>query len=243
MCRPCKPDRDTNMIKKDRVAVITGATGNLGSVVAGALAGEGARLALLSTNEDKLEKLAGSLKLPEERVFTGAFDRTTGEGTKQAAAAVIEKYGKVDILVHVVGGWTGGKRVVDTTAEDVVGMLDQHLWTTFYLAQAFVPHLEANKWGRIVVVSTPFASKPPVELSAYVVGKAAQEALILSIAKESGGAGVTANILQVRSIATAGDAAKKASATGPDEITAAILYLCSDEAGMVNGARLPLYGG
>ncbi len=230
------------MFKQDRVAVITGATGNLGSVVARALASEGARLALLSTNEDKLEKLASALQLPDDRVLTGAFDLTTAEGTKQAASAVIEKYGQVDILVHVVGGWTGGKRVVDTPAEDVSGMLNQHLWTTFYLAQALLPYLEANKWGRIVVVSSPFASKPPVELSAYVVGKAAQEALILSIAKESASAGVTANILQVKSIAAANETPKKASATTPEDITAAILYLCSDEAGMVNGARLPLYG-
>jgi NAD(P)-dependent dehydrogenase (short-subunit alcohol dehydrogenase family) len=231
------------MFKQDRVAVITGATGNLGSVVARALASEGARLALLSTSEDKLEKLARSLQIPDDRVLTGAFDLATAEGTKQAAAAVIEKYGQVDILIHVVGGWTGGKRVVDTPAEDVSGMLDQHLWTTFYLAQAFVPHLEANKWGRIVAVSSPFASKPPVELSAYAVGKAAQEALILSIAKESASSGVTANILQVRSIAAPNEVPKKASATSAEDITAAILYLCSDEASMVNGARLPLYGG
>lgn len=228
------------MIKKDRVAVVTGATGNLGTVVAKALAGEGARLALLSTSEEKLEKLAGELKLADDRVFTGAFDLATADGAKKAAAAVIEKYGHVDILIHVVGGWTGGKRVADTPVEDLEGMLNQHLWTTFYLAQAFVPHLEANKWGRIVVVSSPFASKPNAELSPYVVGKAAQEALILAIAKESGGAGVTANILQVKSI----DAKKeKSSSTSPDEITAAMLYLCSDEAGMVNGARIPLYGG
>lgn len=232
------------MIKKDRVAVITGATGNLGSVVAAALAGEGARLALLSSNQEKLNALSADLKLPEDRVFTGAFDLTSAEGNKDAAAAVIEKYGRVDILVHVVGGWVGGKRVADTPVEDVSNMLSQHVWSTFYLAQAFVPHLEANKWGRIIVVSSMFASKPAAEQSAYVAGKAAQEALILAIAKESAPSGVTANVIQVKSIAPANESPKKsASSTTPDEITSAILYLCSDEAAMVTGARLPLYGG
>ncbi|MEO5954002.1 MAG: SDR family NAD(P)-dependent oxidoreductase, partial [Chloroflexia bacterium] len=99
------------MIKKNRVAVVTGATGNLGSVVAKALASEGARLALLSTSEEKLAKLAGELQLGDDRVLTGAFDLATADGVKQAAAAVIKMYGQVDILIHVVGGWTGGKRV------------------------------------------------------------------------------------------------------------------------------------
>lgn len=236
------------MIRQDRVAVITGATGGLGSVLARALAQEGARLALLSTSEEKLQRLAGGLALSPERITTGAFDLTTEDGARQAAAAVMQKYGKVEILAHVVGGWTGGKRVPDVPAEDVVGMLNQHLWSTFHLAQAFLPHMEANGWGRMVVVSSPFASNPPVELSAYVVGKAAQEALVLSIAKESAGAGVTANILQVRTIDAGHErdrepSPKNAHWTTPEEITAAILYLCSDEAQVVNGARIPLYGG
>jgi NAD(P)-dependent dehydrogenase (short-subunit alcohol dehydrogenase family) len=80
-----------------------------------------------------------------------------------------------------------------------------------------------------------------------VVGKAAQEALTLAIAKESAGSGVTANILQVRTIDADRErdrnpSGKNASWTTPEEITAAILYLCSDEAGVVNGARIPLYG-
>jgi NAD(P)-dependent dehydrogenase (short-subunit alcohol dehydrogenase family) len=235
------------MIQQDRVAVITGATGSLGSVLAHALAREGARLALLSTSDEKLQRLAAELDLPQDRVLTGAFDLTTADGARQAASFVSEKYGQIDMLLHVVGGWTGGKRVTDLPAEDVLNMLNQHLWSTFHLAQAFLPHLEANSWGRIVVVSSPFASNPSPELSAYVVGKAAQEALILSIASESARSGVTANIIQVRSIDAThqrdrAPSPKNASWTTPEEITAAILYLCSDEAQVVNGARIPLYG-
>lgn len=236
------------MIKQDRVAVITGATGSLGSVVARALAKEGARLALVSSGEDKLKKLASELELPKDRVLTVAADLTTAEGAKQAASAVVQQFGSLDMLIHVVGGWSGGKRVADVSADDVDSMLNQHLWSTFHMAQAFLPHLESNGWGRIIVVSSPFASNPSVELSAYVVGKAAQEALILSIAKESAGKGITANILQVRTIDANHErdrepSKKNASWTTPEEITAAILYLCSDEAGMVNGAKIPLYGG
>jgi NAD(P)-dependent dehydrogenase (short-subunit alcohol dehydrogenase family) len=180
-------------------------------------------------------------------LLTGAYDLTTADGARHAAEAVVGKYGRVDMLLHVVGGWTGGKRVTDVPAQDVQNMLNQHLWSTFHLAQAFLPHLQANGWGRIVVVSSPFASNPPPELSPYAVGKAAQEALVLSIAREVAGTGVTANILQVRTIDAAHErnrepSPRNASWTTPEEITAAILYLCSDEAHVVSGARIPLYG-
>jgi NAD(P)-dependent dehydrogenase (short-subunit alcohol dehydrogenase family) len=235
------------MIDKERVAVITGATGGLGSVVARSLAERGLRLALLSTNIEKLKGLAGELGPADDRVLVGAYDLTSHEAVQEAASAVIEKFGRVDILVHLVGGWTGGQVATEVPAEEVTGMLDQHLWTSFHMAGAFVPHLLANRWGRIMVVSSPLASNPPAKMLPYVVGKAAQEALVLTVAKEVAGTGVTANILQVRAIDTKHErdrepTSKNANWTTPEEITAAILYLCSNEARMVNGARIPLYG-
>jgi NAD(P)-dependent dehydrogenase (short-subunit alcohol dehydrogenase family) len=236
------------MIDKDRVAVITGATGNLGSVVAGSFSKQGLKLALLSTNVERLEGLASELGLPKDRVLTGAYDLTSHEAVREAAATVLEKFGRVDILVHLVGGWTGGQPVTEVAEEEVAGMLKQHLWTTFHLAQAFVPLLTASKWGRIIVVSSPLATNPPAKMAPYVVGKVAQEALVLTVAKEVAGSGVTANILQVRSIDAKHErdqqpSSKNANWTTPEEITAAILYLCSNEAHVVNGARIPLYGG
>ncbi len=236
------------MIDTDRVAVITGATGATGSTIARSLAEQGARLAIFSTSAEKLEKLASKLGLPKERVLTGAHDLTQAEGAQEAAKQVMEKYGRVDILAHVVGGWTGGKALTEVPASEVSNMLNQHLWTTFNLAQAFVPHLTANGWGRIVVVSSPLAFNPPANMGPYVAGKAAQEALILTLARELAGSGVTANILQVRTIDTkherdAQKTSKNANWTTPEEIASAVLYLCSNEAHVVNGARIPLYGG
>ena len=235
------------MIEKDRVAVITGATGSLGTVVAQSLAEQGLRLALLSTNIEKLEGLASELGLPKDRVLTGAFDLTSREAMQDATAAVLEKFERVDILVHLVGGWKGGQAVTEVTAGDLTAMLDQHLWTSFHLAQAFVPHLVANRWGRMIVVSSPLASNPPAKMLPYVMGKAAQEALMLTVAKEVAGSGVTANILHVRAIDAKHErdqqpSSKTANWTTPEEITAAILYLCSNEAHVVNGAKIPLYG-
>ena len=236
------------MIEKDRVAVITGATGALGSVVAQALAEQGVRLALISTNEEHLRSLADRLSMPGERLLMGAFDLTTPEGAQGAADKAMEKFGRVDILLHLVGGWTGGKSLGDVDPGEVQNMLDQHLWSTFHLARAFVPLLAANGWGRIIAVSSPLASNPPANMAPYVIGKAAQEALMLTIARENRDKGITANVLQVRTIDAKHErdrepSTKNAGWTTPEEITAAILYLCSSSAHVVNGARFPLYGG
>ena len=236
------------MISEGRVAVVTGATGGLGSVAARSLAQEGVRLALFSTSTEKLNRLVGDLGLPDEQVLTGAFDFTQAEAGRAAAEAVMAKFGRVDILLHLVGGWTGGTPLAEVDAGELANMLSQHLWTTFHLSQAFVPRLVENGWGRVIVVSSPLASNPPANMGPYVAGKAAQEALVLTLAREHARSGVTANILQVRTIDTQHErdtapTSKNANWTTPEEITAAVLYLCSDEARTVNGARIPLYGG
>jgi NAD(P)-dependent dehydrogenase (short-subunit alcohol dehydrogenase family) len=105
----------------------------------------------------------------------------------------------------------------------------------------------ANGWGRIIAVSSPLASRPAAKMSPYIIAKAAQEALLLTLAQEIKGSGVTANLLQVRTIDVKGEKVSKptpenaAWSTLP-EIMAAVMYLCSEEAGSVNGARIPLYG-
>ena len=83
-------------------------------------------------------------------------------------------------------------------------MLRQHLWTTFHLAQLLVPHMSANGWGRLIVITSPSAGAPPANGLPYAVGKAAEETLMLTLAEELKGTGVTANIIRVRMIDTSG---------------------------------------
>lgn len=220
-----------------RVIVITGATGGLGRVVARAFAEQGASLALLSKDQGKLEALAAELKLPPERILARAADLLDPDAVRDAAEAVSAKYGRVDALIHLVGGWTGGKTLAESDLEDFSFMLDQHAWTTVHLLRAFAPKLAENRWGRVIAVSSPFATNPSATMGAYALGKAAQETLLLTLADQFKGTSVTANLIQVKSI----DIKGTGKGTSPDEIVAAMLYLCSDAAGKVNGTRIPLY--
>jgi NAD(P)-dependent dehydrogenase (short-subunit alcohol dehydrogenase family) len=236
------------MSLENRVAIITGATGNLGRVVSANLAKQGARLALVGTNNERLKKLGSELNLSAERLLTHAANLRDPNSARELAQAVDEKFGRADILVHLVGGWLGGKTVVEFAAHETDEMLQQHLWTTWHLAQAFVPRFSANHWGRLIVISSPTATRPVEKSAPYAIAKAAQETLMLTLAQELKGSGVTANVLQVRTIDAQHERDKartphNASWTTPEEIAAAIFYLCSDEAHVVNGARISLDGG
>ncbi|HTX90009.1 MAG TPA: SDR family oxidoreductase [Anaerolineales bacterium] len=235
------------MSLENRLAVITGATGGLGSTLARALASHGANLALLDIDPNKLETLAKSLDLPKARLLTQTVDLLDPEAAKTTAGAVAKNFGRIDILLHVVGGWTGGKSLVEAPADDLAFMLNQHVWTSFNVLQAFVPYLVKNGWGRVVMVTSPSAARPSAKGGPYAIGKAGQEALMLTLSNELKGTGVTANLLQAKTIdvkreKVSSPSADNASWTTPEELTSAALYLLSDEAGTINGAKLPLFG-
>lgn len=221
-----------------RVIVITGATGALGQETARVFAARGHSLALLDHNSEKLDSLARDLNLPSERLYTRVVDLLDAPALRATAEAVSVKFGGVHALIHLVGGWTGGKSIPESSADDLTFMLNQHAWTTFHLFQAFVPHLVASGWGRVITLSVPLTVHPAAKMGAYAAGKAAQEALVTTLAEEVRGQGVTANIIHVQSI----DAKGTGKGTNPAEIVAAMMYLCSEEAAQVTGARIPIYG-
>ena len=220
-----------------RTIVITGATGALGSLTAKTFAARGHSLALLARDSNQLDSLARELTLPSERLFTSVVDLRDAQAVHSTGEAVFAKFGGVHGLIHLVGGWTGGKTLAETSIQDLESMLGQHVWTTFHLFQAFSPKLAASGWGRVITISPSTVQNPPAKRGVYTAAKAAQETLVLTLAAELKESGVTANIIQVQAI----DVENKGTGTTPDVIVAAIQYLFSDQAGKVNGARIPLY--
>lgn len=221
----------------NRTIVITGATGALGSKTAHAFAARGHSLALLDFDQSKLDSLVRDLNLPGERLFTSIVDLRDAQAVHSAAEAVSARFGAVHGLIHLVGGWLGGKTIPETSEDDLTSMLGQHVWTTFHLFRSFMPILEKSNWGRVITVSPSTVSNPLPKRGVYTAAKAAQENLVLTLAAELKESNVTANIIQVKAI----DVDNKGTGTTPDEIVAAMLYLFSEEAAKVNGARIPLY--
>ena len=230
-----------------RVAVISGATGGLGSVVARSLEERGASLALLDRDPEKMASLTASLSLPESRIFARTVDLLDLSETKSTAEAVAAKFGRIDIVLHLVGGWTGGKTILEAPSDDLTFMLNQHIWTSFNITKAFIPYLIRNGWGRVIMVTSPYAAHPTAKGGPYAISKSGQEALIMTLSQELKDTGVTANLLQAKTIdikreKISAPSPDNASWTTPEELASAILYLLSDKAGTVNGAKIPLFG-
>jgi len=228
-----------------RVAMVTGATGGLGRVLVPDLAADGWGLVLVGSSGDRLKKLIDEFGLDPDRTAAVAANLREQQAAVSAIDAAYERFGRVDALAHLVGGWTGGMNIGRSPDDPYRDMLDQHFWTSLNMVRELAPRMIDAGFGRIAAVSSPMAATPDASMSAYGVGKAAQETLFAALAQEVAGTGVTVNVVRVRAIDTAaGEAGSdKAYATAPAEISAAIRYLFSDAARVVNGQHLGLHGG
>jgi NAD(P)-dependent dehydrogenase (short-subunit alcohol dehydrogenase family) len=228
------------------VVLISGATGVLGRAVATRFALDGARLALCGRDESRLNNVANELNLNDGTWLAVAGELTDATAARAVTEAVIDRWNRIDVLVHVVGGYSGGTPVADINPDEIRSLLDQHLWTTLWICQQVVPGMLKRGFGRILAVSTPFASEPGAKGSSYAIAKSAQELLLRALAKEVAGSGVTANLVMVKTIdekheRESDPSPKNAGWTTPEEIAEAFAYLASPAAGAINGARIPLY--
>jgi len=221
----------------DRVIVITGATGVLGRVVSAQFAESGARLALLARSEEDVAALASGLPGGADRHAGFAVDLGDAASARAAAAAVRERLGPPAVLLHLVGGYAGGTPFVDGDDEEFRHLLDLNLWSTIHAVRAFLPDVLAAEHGRIVTVSAYVAAAPTPKHAAYAATKAAVEALTISVARDLAGTTATSNVVVLRAI---GD--EKPTEQRPEEIAAVMAFLCSPEAGTINGQRIPLIG-
>ena len=221
----------------DLVIAISGATGELGRVVSARFAASGARLALLARNEEEVAALASELPGGSERHAGFAVDLDDAASATAVAAAVRERLGPASVLLHLVGGYAGGTPFVDGTDDEWTHLLDLNLWSTVHAIRAFLPDVMAAEHGRIITVSTYVAATPTPKHAAYAASKAAVEALTISVGRDLAGTTATSNVVVIRAI---GD--EKPTDTRPEEIAAAMAWLCSPEAGAINGQRIPLIG-
>jgi NAD(P)-dependent dehydrogenase (short-subunit alcohol dehydrogenase family) len=224
----------------DRVILITGVTGGLGGAVAKAFLDAGATVAGVSRTAE-LTPFAGP------RYLSLAADVASREGASSAVRDALRLRGRIDALVHLVGGFAGGKPVAQTTDETWFRMLDLNLNAAFYTARAVLPHMLAGGRGRIVAVGSRTGVEPAAGLSAYGTSKAALIALVRTIAAEVRDTAITANVILPSVIDTP---ANRAASPGADaskwvktaSIANLLLWLASNAAAEVNGAVIPIYG-
>jgi len=229
----------------DRVIAIAGVGGGLGPLVARALAEAGATVAGTDRSQDTLDSLAADLGLPTERWDGRSADLLDEDATRAWRDALVERFGRVDGLVHLVGGWRGGEPLHEAPLEDWDFLHDLLVRTLQHTTRAFHDQIAASPHGRFVLVSAKQAQAPTNTNAAYAAAKAAAEAWTLALADGFEPGGATANIVVVDAILTPRMREENPGEDFPtftpaEDIAAAIAFLCSEPAKKMNGQRLPL---
>jgi NAD(P)-dependent dehydrogenase (short-subunit alcohol dehydrogenase family) len=228
-----------------RVIAIAGVGGGLGPVVAERLAAAGATVCGCDRDQALADQVGEELGLPEERWDGRAVDLLDEEGAREWCGALLERFGRVDGLMHLVGGWRGGQPLHEAPLSDWSLLHDLLIRTVQLTSRAFHDALLASGNGRFVLVSAKQAQAPSNENASYAAAKAAAEAWTLALADGFAGKGATANIIVVEAILTQrmreeSPGEEFPTFTPAEHIAAGIEFLCSDGAAEMNGQRLLL---
>lgn len=228
-----------------RVIAIAGVGGGLGPLVAAELAGAGATVAGTDRDQGLLDSLAADLGIPAERWDGRAAEMLDEAAVAAWCAALVERFGRVDGLVHLVGGWRGGQPLQEAPLADWELLHDLLIRTVQHTTRAFHAQLAASEHGRFVLVSAKQAQDPSNSNAAYAAAKAAAEAWTLAFADGFEPGGATANIVVVDAILTPRMREESPGKDFPtftpaEQVAEAIAYLCSDAAEKMNGQRLRL---
>jgi NAD(P)-dependent dehydrogenase (short-subunit alcohol dehydrogenase family) len=228
-----------------RVIAVAGVSGGLGPVVAERLAAAGATVAGSGRDQGSLDALGRELGLAAESWDARAVDLLDEEAARAWCEALVERFGRVDGLIHLVGGWRGGQPLQEAPLADWDLLHDLLIRTVQHTTRAFHDQLAASPRGRFVLVSAKQAQAPSSSNAAYGSAKAAAEAWTLALADGFREGSATANVVVVEAILTAAmrersPAADFGSFTPAEHVAEAIAFLCSDAAQKMNGQRLPL---
>lgn len=211
-----------------RIVVVTGGTGGLGTAVV------------------KAFRDAGDETIPVSR-SAGEFsaDLLQPGAAAELFRRVVERYGRLDVLVHTAGAFAAEGGVAETSLDTWRRMLDTNFQAALHAVHAALPNLTDG--GRIIVVGSRAGVQLSAGLGAYSVSKAALNALVQTVALEVVDRGITANVVLPSTIDTRanrewGSAGQQAKWVKPESIAEVILWLASPAAADVNGALVPVYG-
>ncbi len=228
------------------VAVIPGGTGSVGYCLVPLLIERGFNVAVSYLIPEEANKLEEALDLEEDRLILRRVDAVDGEAVGAFFAEAVEAFGTINVMASLVGGWAGGRDVVETSDMRLDRILDLNLRTAWNTTRAAIPHM-SHDWGRIILMGSKHAVDSPAGQAPYNVAKAGVMALAKSVAVELLDTNTTCNALLPSVINT--DATRAALPYAdyvnwpqPDEIAQVIDFLASERSKVVNGAFLPVWG-
>ena len=222
---------------QEKVVLVAGATGGLGVAVTAAFAAVGAKVVALGRTP-----YSGAAKV--QSIVADLGDETAAE---QAVAEVVKRYGRIDVLASLVGGFTMGEPIATMTTETWRRMMALNLDLNFFLCRAAVRQMLTQGAGRIITVGSRSALQPQPSAAAYAVSKAALVAFTQNLAAEVLDAGITVNAILPSIIDTPANRRAMPAADftrwpSPAELAAVLLFLAGPDAAIISGAAIPVYG-
>jgi NAD(P)-dependent dehydrogenase (short-subunit alcohol dehydrogenase family) len=232
---------------QDRVVLVAGGTGGLGRAVSQAFLAEGAKVLVTYRNEQGFQALKAEAGPQADQLEGAKIDITDEPSVVSFVDAALAKHGRLDAVVNTVGGYVGGVNLWELDPKLFERMLDLNLRSGFVLARAAIPAMLRQGSGALINIAARAAVDHAAGAAAYAASKAAAVALMDSLAADVKGTGVRVNTILPSIIDT--EVNRKAMpnanfAQWPrlEEIARVILFLASDEARVVHGASVPVYG-
>jgi len=224
----------------EKIALVTGANGGLGTHVTKAMLDAGFTVVGLSPRIQQSDfNHSNFIALPS------TLDSL--DTAKKAVATVIGRCEKIDVLAHLVGGFAGGKRIADTDDSTWQRMFDANLNSAFHILRTVIPEMRKAGGGRIIAIGSRAAEDPGPKVGAYSASKAALVSLMKTVALENKDAGITANVILPGTMDTPANrkdmpGADVSTWVQPQSVASLMIWLASEAGKDVTGAAIPVYG-
>jgi len=232
---------------QNKVALIAGGTGALGRAVAAAFSREGARVIVTYRHQPEFDEFLSESKLNRQDVKGVMVDATDAAGVARMVEGILANGGVLDIVVNTIGAYHGGKRIWEEDLQSYDQMLSLNLKAGFVLARAVIPAMIRQNRGWVVNVASRAAYGKSPGAALYSASKAGALALFDSLADEVKSYAINVNsvvpsIFDTPANRRAMPAADYVNWPKPEEIADVILFLCSQQARIIHGAAIPVYG-
>ena len=230
-----------------QVVLVAGGTGGLGRAVSLAFLEEDAKVVVTYRNQEEFGALRSAAGANGSSIEGHRVDVTDEAATGQLIDAVLAEHGRLDAMVNAVGAYAGGMKLWESDTKVFDQMLALNLRSGLILCRAVVPAMLRKKRGAIVNIASKAAVDHAAGAAAYAASKAAALAMMDSLAADLKGTGVRVNSILPSIIDT--EVNRKAMPNAdfgkwpkPQDIARVILFLCSDDAKVIHGAAVPVYG-
>ena len=224
-----------------QVALVTGANGGLGTFVTNSLLTAGATVVGIARS-------IAAGEAHDSRYYPVSANLTDPEEVRNLVTRLAAQFQKIDILVHVMGGFTGGASVAQTDDATWQKMMDLNVNAAFYMFRAVVPVMREAGYGRIIAIGSRQAVQPAAGVGAYSASKAALVSLVQTVAIENKDKNIRANVILPGTMDTPANRAAMPKANfekwvKPAHVAELVVLLAGEAGGDITGAAISVYGG